>query len=103
MSAEVRESSRERILAREKENIMKQALDSLGCTRALLIAAACMLLLACAAAMAGAEALPCQATGIKIGEVTDTSAIVWTRLTRKPERNSGDLPMVSFTYEEDED
>ena len=29
---------------------------------------------------------PYQATGIKIGEVTDNAAIVWTRLTRNPER-----------------
>ena len=35
--------------------------------------------------MAGAWAAPgppYQATGFKVGEVTDTSAIVWTRLTR---------------------
>lgn len=28
-----------------------------------------------------------QATGVKIGEVTDSSAIVWTRLTKHPTRN----------------
>ena len=27
-----------------------------------------------------------QATGVKVGEVTDTSAIVWMRVTEKPER-----------------
>jgi alkaline phosphatase D len=33
------------------------------------------------------------ATGFKTGEVTDTSAIVWTRLTARPERNPADGPM----------
>ncbi|MBI4580311.1 MAG: alkaline phosphatase D family protein [Planctomycetes bacterium] len=32
---------------------------------------------------------PYQATGVKVGEVTDRSAIVWVRLTEKPERNPG--------------
>ena len=36
---------------------------------------------------------PYQATGIKIGEVTDHSAIVWTRLTQHPERVGSDAPM----------
>src|SRR4051794_29332031 len=27
-----------------------------------------------------------QATGVKVGEVTDTSALLWTRLTQSPER-----------------
>tara|TARA_R110002049_G_scaffold285698_4_gene466922 strand:+ start:27768 stop:29198 length:1431 start_codon:yes stop_codon:yes gene_type:complete len=35
---------------------------------------------------------PHQANGIKIGEVTDVSAIVWTRLTRHPERNIDGTP-----------
>jgi alkaline phosphatase D len=39
---------------------------------------------------------PFQATGIKIGEVTDTSAILWTRLTLKAERNPADGPMVEI-------
>src|ERR1041385_3516818 len=35
-----------------------------------------------------AEAAPThQATGVKAGEVTDTSAIVWARLTESPARN----------------
>src|SRR5688572_6962410 len=29
-----------------------------------------------------------QATGVKVGEVTDTTAIVWTRLTTNPTRNN---------------
>jgi alkaline phosphatase D len=43
---------------------------------------------------------PYQATGFKIGEVTDTTAIVWTRLTRKPQRNSSDAPMVEILFEQ---
>ena len=39
---------------------------------------------------------PYQATGIKIGEVTPTTAIVWTRLTRNPKRNPADAPMVEI-------
>lgn len=31
---------------------------------------------------------PFQATGTRVGDVTDTSAIVWTRLTRHPVRNN---------------
>ena len=31
---------------------------------------------------------PRQATGVKAGEVTDTTAIVWTRLTAQPRRNT---------------
>jgi len=39
---------------------------------------------------------PYQATGIKIGEVTDTSAIVWTRLTLREHKNPSDGPMVTI-------
>lgn len=39
-----------------------------------------------------------QATGIKIGEVTPTTAIVWTRLTRRETRNPSDGPMVTIRY-----
>jgi alkaline phosphatase D len=39
---------------------------------------------------------PYQATGFKIGEVTDTTANVWTRLTLRSERNSSDAPMVKI-------
>lgn len=41
---------------------------------------------------------PYQATGIKIGEVTDTSAIVWTRLTAVRERigESAPNPIVKY-------
>lgn len=38
------------------------------------------------------------ATGIKIGEVTPTSAIVWTRLTLNEQRNPTDGPMVTIRY-----
>ncbi|MDQ3622142.1 MAG: alkaline phosphatase D family protein [Verrucomicrobiota bacterium] len=37
---------------------------------------------------AAAAAPPHQATGVKVGEVTDTTAIVWTRLTARPTRLS---------------
>ncbi|MEX2114711.1 MAG: alkaline phosphatase D family protein [Pirellulales bacterium] len=42
---------------------------------------------------------PFQTTGIKIGEVTDTSAIVWSRLTLRESRNPSDGPMVRIEYE----
>ena len=35
------------------------------------------------------------ANGVKIGEVTADSAIVWTRLTRNPERNIDGKPFPS--------
>ncbi|MHC4560989.1 MAG: alkaline phosphatase D family protein, partial [Planctomycetota bacterium] len=38
------------------------------------------------------------ATGIKIGEVTDKSAILWTRLTRHPERVGLAAPMPEILY-----
>src|SRR2546423_7780799 len=37
---------------------------------------------------AGTEAKVHQATGVKAGEVTDTTAIVWTRLTASPTRKN---------------
>ena len=39
---------------------------------------------------------PFQATGFKTGEVTDTTAIIWTRLTRNEKRNPADGPMVTI-------
>lgn len=39
---------------------------------------------------------PYQATGLKVGEVDATSAIVWTRLTRNAQRNPADGPRVKF-------
>jgi alkaline phosphatase D len=36
---------------------------------------------------------PHQAMGTRAGEVTDTSAIIWTRLTAAPERNNSGVPM----------
>jgi len=41
---------------------------------------------------------PHQASGFKVGEVTATSAIVWTRLTQNARRNSSDGPMVTIRY-----
>ena len=37
------------------------------------------------------------ANGIKIGEVSATTAIVWTRLTRNPERNPTGIPSIEGT------
>jgi alkaline phosphatase D len=41
-----------------------------------------------------------QATGFKVGEVTESTAIVWTRLTARAERNPSDGPMVEIRYGE---
>lgn len=41
---------------------------------------------------------PFLATGIKIGEVTQTEAIVWVRLTESQSRVSNDAPMPEITY-----
>ncbi|MEI2622981.1 MAG: PhoD-like phosphatase N-terminal domain-containing protein [Giesbergeria sp.] len=38
--------------------------------------------------LAAAEGAMHQATGTRVGEVTDTSAIVWTRLTKNAQRNN---------------
>ena len=43
---------------------------------------------------------PYQATGIKIGEVTDKEAIVWMRLTRDPERVGFDAPMPEVFFKD---
>jgi len=41
---------------------------------------------------------PYQATGLKTGETTATSTIVWMRLTAKAARNPADGPMVGFSF-----
>lgn len=55
------------------------------------------ILLVLAALTANAEG-PFQATGIKIGEVTDTTAIVWTRLTAHEKRAGADGPLPKVRY-----
>jgi alkaline phosphatase D len=45
---------------------------------------------------------PYLATGIKIGEVTQTEAIIWARLTEKPERVGNDAPMPDIKYIDEE-
>jgi alkaline phosphatase D len=45
---------------------------------------------------------PYLATGIKIGEVTQTKAIVWVRLTEHPERIGNDAPMPAVKYKDPE-
>jgi alkaline phosphatase D len=42
-----------------------------------------------------------QASGVKVGEVTDTTAIVWTRLTASGERNDGGTKLVGKGTKED--
>ncbi len=42
--------------------------------------------------------MPHQATGIKIGEVTHNTAIVWTRLTRLAQRVGAEAPMPEIWY-----
>lgn len=41
---------------------------------------------------------PFQATGIKICEIDSGSAIIWTRLSRSPERVGNDRPMPTYLY-----
>lgn len=43
---------------------------------------------------------PYLATGIKIGEVTQTDAIVWVRLTETPVRVGNDAPMPDIKYKD---
>jgi len=45
---------------------------------------------------------PYFATGIKIGEVTQTEAIVWVRLTENPERVRNDAPLPLVKYQDPE-
>lgn len=45
---------------------------------------------------------PYLATGIKIGEVTQSEAIVWVRLTENPVRVGNDAPMPEFLYKDPE-
>lgn len=56
------------------------------------------LLLAVYGCSNGASDGPYQATGIRIGEVTDNAAIVWTRLTENPERVGSEAPMPEVQY-----
>ncbi|MHC4460530.1 MAG: alkaline phosphatase D family protein [Planctomycetota bacterium] len=56
------------------------------------------LLLAVYGCSNGASDGPYQATGIRIGEVTDNAAIVWTRLTQNPERVGSEAPMPEVRY-----
>jgi len=50
-----------------------------------------------------AQDAPFQATGFKVGEVTDTTAIVWTRLTKREQRNPADGPNVTIEYAKSEE
>ncbi len=67
--------------------------------RCTLFFAACLVLLSPGFLSA---APPHQATGFKVGETTDTTAIVWTRLTHNADLNAADAPMVEFEYAADQ-
>ena len=41
---------------------------------------------------------PYQSTGMKIGEATETEAIIWSRLTRAPQRIGTEAPWPEFLY-----
>jgi alkaline phosphatase D len=60
---------------------------------------AVLLTLAAAISISAAESGPRMATGFKIGEVTDTTAIIWTRLTERKAANPADGPMIEIIYE----
>ncbi len=51
-----------------------------------------------AACVSGSPDGPYQATGIKIGEVTGSSATIWTRLTRDSEREQSAISRPSVQY-----
>ena len=74
---------------------MRQFCPSLGSRTFLLGVFACALLFS---GGCKTQREPFQATGIKIGEVTHSSAIVWTRLTRNPERIGIEAPMPEVVY-----
>ena len=57
------------------------------------------LVLLSVSATAADSGAPYQATGFKVGEVTDRSAIVWTRLTLRAQPNPADGPMVKIEYD----
>lgn len=52
-------------------------------------------------ATASAGEGPYLATGIKIGEVTQSEAIVWARLTSTPQRVGNDAPMPDIRYRDE--
>jgi alkaline phosphatase D len=60
----------------------------------ILIGLACTLFICTVGSAQG----PYQATGIKIGEVTEETAIIWTRLTRRAERigTKGQMPEIRY-------
>ncbi|MFT7034090.1 MAG: alkaline phosphatase D [Cyclobacteriaceae bacterium] len=43
---------------------------------------------------------PYFATGVKVGEVNQTEAIIWTRLTKASQRVSSDSPMPTISYKD---
>ena len=58
-----------------------------------------LMLFCCGCALQSAHSDgPFQASGIKIGEVTDTEAIIWTRLTGSSKRLGTEAPMPKISY-----
>ena len=53
----------------------------------------------CSQELNNVAAGPYQATGFKIGEVTDSVAVIWTRLTQRPDRVGTEAPMPTFLYQ----
>ena len=61
---------------------------------------AAAIILAAATGSTAEDEGPHQATGIKIGEVTTTSAIIWTRLTQSATRVGPDAPVPEVKYKD---
>src|SRR5688572_9746947 len=74
--------------SRDRTSDAKPAADN-SCSRRLFLAAglSSALLPACAPPDDGPSAR--QAGGVKVGEVTDSTAVVWARLTARSSRNAG--------------
>ena len=61
--------------------------------------AALLCVAGCGQQPAGEPDGPYQATGFKVGEVTDSGAVIWTRLTQLAERIGTEAPMPTFRYQ----
>lgn len=69
-----------------------------GCARLALHLVVLLSIVGCSRSPAEGPDGPYQATGMKIGEVADGQAIIWTRLTERPERIGTGAPMPTFLY-----
>jgi alkaline phosphatase D len=68
-------------------------------TKLLLLILGCFILTSCQTTIPEG---PFIATGIKIGEVSQTEAIVWVRLTQNPQRIGNEAPMPDVRYKNPE-